>query len=61
MFKAAPDMMLEGLVSKRRTSRYRSGLSSDWMKVKNPQSAAMNRALYAFSNRVGCVVVSGIR
>jgi bifunctional non-homologous end joining protein LigD len=41
-------MMLEGLVSKRRDSRYRTGPSRDWIKVKNPASPAMNRAKDAF-------------
>jgi len=49
LFKAACDMMLEGLVSKRRDSRYRAGPSRDWIKVKNPKSPAMNRAKDAFS------------
>jgi ATP-dependent DNA ligase len=49
LFKAACDMMLEGLVSKRRDSRYRSGPSKDWIKVKNPKSPAMKRAKDAFS------------
>lgn len=44
LFKAACEMGLEGLVSKRRDSRYRAGPSKDWVKVKNPASAAMNRA-----------------
>jgi len=44
LFRAACDMMLEGLVSKRRDSRYRDGPSRDWIKVKNPKSPAMNRA-----------------
>jgi bifunctional non-homologous end joining protein LigD len=44
LFKAACDMMLEGLVSNRRDSRYRAGPSPDWIKVKNPKSPAMNRA-----------------
>jgi ATP-dependent DNA ligase len=43
LFKAACDMMLEGLVSKRH-SRYRPGPSRDWIKVNNPKSPAMNRA-----------------
>jgi ATP-dependent DNA ligase len=42
-------MMLEGLVSKRRDSRYRAGPSRNWIKVKNPKSPAMNRAKDAFS------------
>jgi bifunctional non-homologous end joining protein LigD len=49
LFRAACDMMLEGLVSKRKDSRYRSGPSRDWIKVKNPKSPAMNRAKDAFS------------
>ena len=49
LFRAACDMMLEGLVSKRRDSRYRPGLSRDWIKIKNPASPAMNRAKDAFS------------
>lgn len=48
LFRAACDMMLEGLVSKRRDSRYRAGPSHDWIKVKNPASPAMNRAKDAF-------------
>jgi bifunctional non-homologous end joining protein LigD len=48
LFKAACDMMLEGLVSKRRDSRYRAGPSREWIKVKNPKSPAMNRAKDAF-------------
>jgi hypothetical protein len=33
-------MGLEGIVSKRLTAPYRSGVSKDWIKVKNPDSAA---------------------
>jgi ATP-dependent DNA ligase len=32
LFRAACDMMLEGLVSKRRDSRYRPGSSRDWLR-----------------------------
>jgi len=35
LFRAACDMGLEGLVSKRRDRPYRSGRSPDWIKVKN--------------------------
>jgi bifunctional non-homologous end joining protein LigD len=49
LFRAVCSMMLEGLVSKRRDSRYRSGPSKDWIKVKNPKSPAMKRAKDAFS------------
>jgi ATP-dependent DNA ligase len=33
----------EGIVSKRRGSRYRSGRSVDWVKMKNPDSPAVKR------------------
>ena len=35
-------MGLEGIVSKRRNSSYRSGLSPDWIKSKNPACAAVS-------------------
>jgi bifunctional non-homologous end joining protein LigD len=38
-------MGLEGIVSKRRDLPYRSGRSKCWIKVKNPASPAMLRAL----------------
>jgi ATP-dependent DNA ligase len=38
-------MMLEGLVSKRRDSRYRAGTSRDWVKSKNPKHPAMTRVM----------------
>jgi ATP-dependent DNA ligase len=31
------------MVSKRSDSRYRSGTSRDWIKVKNPEHPAMRR------------------
>ena len=34
---------LEGIVSKRRESRYRSGRSPDWIKSKNPNAPAVKR------------------
>ena len=34
---------LEGVVSKRLASPYRSGRSTDWLKIKNPDSPAMIR------------------
>jgi ATP-dependent DNA ligase len=43
MFAFACKMRLEGIVSKRRGSLYQSGRSSDWIKVKNPESPAMLR------------------
>ena len=44
LFRAACNMGLEGLVSKRRDRPYRAGRSPHWVKVKNPQSSAMTRA-----------------
>jgi ATP-dependent DNA ligase len=37
-------MGLEGIVSKRLGSRYRSGCSPDWLNFKNPQAPAMPRS-----------------
>jgi bifunctional non-homologous end joining protein LigD len=34
---------LEGIVSKRKDSPYRSGRSPDWLKSKNPACAAVKR------------------
>src|SRR5262249_14493168 len=36
-------MGLEGIVSKRKTSTYRSGRSPDWLKSKNPACEALRR------------------
>jgi hypothetical protein len=33
----------EGIVSKRKTSRYRSGRSHHWVKCKNPAAPAVKR------------------
>jgi ATP-dependent DNA ligase len=49
LFRHACLMGLEGMVSKRSDSRYRAGRTSDWIKVKNPNSPAMTRAKDAFS------------
>ena len=43
LFTQACAMGLEGIVSKRANSRYRSGRSSDWLKSKNPASPAVRR------------------
>jgi ATP-dependent DNA ligase len=43
VFQHACKMGLEGIVSKRLGSRYRSGRSSDWLKFKNPKAPAMRR------------------
>ena len=36
-------MGLEGIVSKRKNSRYRSGRSPDWLKMKNLDAPAVKR------------------
>jgi bifunctional non-homologous end joining protein LigD len=44
IFRGICKMGLEGVVSKRLSSPYRSGRSTDWLKIKNPDSPAMIRA-----------------
>jgi bifunctional non-homologous end joining protein LigD len=43
VFAQACKLGLEGIVSKRRDSAYRSGRSPDWIKSKNPASPAVKR------------------
>jgi bifunctional non-homologous end joining protein LigD len=43
VFRHACKMGLEGIVSKRKHSSYRSGRSSDWLKTKNPACEAVRR------------------
>jgi ATP-dependent DNA ligase len=43
VFQRACKMGLEGIVSKRVGSRYRSGRSPDWLKFKNPAAPAVKR------------------
>ena len=43
VFVHACKMDLEGIVSKRKGSRYMSGRSPDWLKSKNPASEAVRR------------------
>jgi bifunctional non-homologous end joining protein LigD len=45
MFEAVCKLGLEGMVSKRAGSFYRSGPSKMWIKVKNPNSPAATRVL----------------
>ena len=45
LFEAVCDLDLEGIVSKRLTSVYKSGPSKAWIKVKNPKSPAVTRAI----------------
>ena len=41
--RAACKLGLEGIVSKRRNSPYRSGRSLDWINIKNPAAPAVRR------------------
>jgi ATP-dependent DNA ligase len=43
IFRAAGSLGHEGIVAKRRDSRYESGRSMRWVKIKNPDSAAAKR------------------
>jgi bifunctional non-homologous end joining protein LigD len=43
VFRHACKMGLEGIVSKRLGSPYRSGRSPDWLKFKNPEAPAIKR------------------
>jgi len=45
LFRAACNMGLEGLVSKRRDRPYQAGRSKHWVKVKNRSHPAMEREL----------------
>jgi ATP-dependent DNA ligase len=44
IFRQACVMGLEGIVSKRLTAPYRSGRSTEWLKIKTPNSPAVIRA-----------------
>ena len=43
VFAHACKMGLEGIVSKRKDSSYRSGRSPDWLKMKNSEAPAVKR------------------
>ena len=43
VFEHACKLGCEGIVSKRRGSRYARGRSSNWLKVKNPDAPAVRR------------------
>ena len=43
VFRHACKMGLEGIVSNRKGSPYRSGRSPDWLKMKNPACEAVRR------------------
>jgi bifunctional non-homologous end joining protein LigD len=49
VFRQACAMGLEGIVSKRLSTPYRSGPCKDWIKVKNPDGPAMRRAREHFA------------
>ena len=52
MYRRALPQGLEGIVAKRRDSRYRSGRSADWIKIKNIAHPAIERVmLIALSKR----------
>jgi bifunctional non-homologous end joining protein LigD len=50
LFRAACNMGLDGLVSKRQDRPYRGGRSKDWVKVKNRSHPAMERVKESFSS-----------
>jgi bifunctional non-homologous end joining protein LigD len=43
VFAQACKLGLEGIVSKRKDSAYRSGRSPDWLKMKNSEASAVKR------------------
>ncbi len=49
LFKAACQMGLDGLVSKRRDRPYRAGRSKHWIKVKNRKHPAISRVMESFA------------
>jgi bifunctional non-homologous end joining protein LigD len=49
LFRKACEFGLEGLVSKRRDSTYRSGRSPSWIKVKNRKHPALDRVRESFA------------
>ncbi|MEH2501425.1 ATP-dependent DNA ligase [Bradyrhizobium sp. AZCC 1578] len=49
LFRHACLTGLDGLVSKRKDSRYRAGRSPDWIKVKNRTHPALDRVKDSFS------------
>ncbi|MGA9893894.1 MAG: hypothetical protein WBQ55_16425 [Xanthobacteraceae bacterium] len=43
VFRGACALGCEGIVSKRLGSKYRSGRSDSWVKIKNPKAPAVRR------------------
>ena len=52
VFRHACKMGLEGIVSKRLGSYYRSGRTRDWLKFKNPEAPAVRREVETGTGRV---------
>ena len=51
LFAAVCNLGLEGIMSKRLTSIYKSGPSKAWIKVKNPKSPAATRVIDGFEKK----------
>ena len=49
MFAAACDLGLEGIVSKKLDTPYRSGPAKAWIKIKNPNAPGATRGTEVFS------------
>ena len=47
MFAAACDLGLEGIVSKKLDTPYRSGPAKAWIKIKNPNAPARNPQVFS--------------
>jgi ATP-dependent DNA ligase len=47
------EVALEGIVSKRKDSMYRSGRSPDWLKMKNAEASAVKREAEDWSKERG--------
>jgi len=54
VFQHACKMGLQGIVSKRLGSRYRSGRSKDWLKFKNPAAPAVRPKKSGAESKRGC-------
>jgi len=51
LFKTMDELGLEGVVSKRTESKYRSGRSRDWLKIKTPTWRERNKHRWELFNR----------
>jgi bifunctional non-homologous end joining protein LigD len=61
VFRHACAMGLEGIVSKRLGSRYRSGRTSDWLKFKNPAAPAVKREAEEEWARGGSLLIGKLK